>query len=84
VVDYITWGFTLHDPGTHVHFYFDPWSPDHLDQLGIGHRYSSGNSKPFTGLTTANRPEGATQMCAVVIRPDNSVVTGSGNCFPLP
>jgi hypothetical protein len=84
VVDYVTWGFTLHDPGTHVHFYFDTQSPEHLDQLGIGHRYSSGNSKPFTGLTTADRPEGATQMCAAVIRPDNSVVSGSANCFPLP
>jgi serine/threonine protein kinase len=84
VVDYVTWGFTLHDPGTHVHFYFDTESPEHLDQLGMGHRYSSGNTQPFTGLTTDDRPEGATQMCATVVRPDNSVVTGSGNCFPLP
>ncbi|MEJ2208796.1 MAG: serine/threonine-protein kinase [Anaerolineae bacterium] len=84
VVEYDTWGFALQDPGTHVHFYFDSWSPENLDQLGIDHRYSSGNSKPFTHLTTADRPAGASQMCAVVIRPDDSIATGSGNCFPLP
>ncbi|MFN2290252.1 MAG: serine/threonine protein kinase [Anaerolineae bacterium] len=84
VVDYATWGFTLYDPGTHVHFYFDTQSPDHLDQLGIGHHYSSGNLKPFTGLTAADTPAGATEMCATVVQPDNSVVPASGNCFPLP
>jgi hypothetical protein len=84
VVDYVTWGFTLQDPGTHVHFYFDVMPPGGVGQLGVDHRYSTGGPSPFTGFTTADRPAGATKMCATVVRPDNSVVQGSGNCFPLP
>lgn len=32
----------------------------------------------------ADRPDGATQMCALVTNPDHSVVAGSGTCVDLP
>ena len=84
VVDYVAHGFTPKDPGTHIHFYFDTVSPEELSQSGVGHRYSHGGSSPFAAYSVADRPDGATQLCAVVINPDGSAVPNSGNCFKLP
>jgi hypothetical protein len=83
-VEYVAYGFTPKDPGTHVHFYFDTVLPSELGQSGLGHRYSHGGSSPFAGYSPADRPPLATQLCAVVVNPDNSLVPNSGNCFPLP
>ncbi|HSJ53092.1 MAG TPA: hypothetical protein VLC52_05030, partial [Anaerolineae bacterium] len=83
-VAYVAYGFVPQDPGTHVHFFFDTVSPEQLGQGGGGHQYSHGGSSPYTGYSTADRPEGAKQLCAIVVRPDGSLVQNSGNCVALP
>lgn len=84
VVDFTTGGFTPALPGTHVHFFFDIFSADQVGSAGGGNRLMFGGVAPFTGYTQADRPQGATQMCALVANPDHSVNVGSGNCFALP
>ncbi len=84
VVEYVTYGFTPLWPGTHVHFFFDTVKPEDLGKKGGSTNFSHGGSSPYTGYSTADRPEGATQLCAIVANPDNTVVHNSGNCFTLP
>ena len=84
VVDYVAYGFEPEWPGTHVHFYFDTVSPEELGQQGQSTNYSHGGHSPYTGYSTADRPEGATQLCAIVATEQNEHLPGSGNCFPLP
>jgi hypothetical protein len=43
-----------------------------------------GGISPFTGYAEVDRPQNATQLCALVANPDHSVITVSGNCLPLP
>ena len=84
VVEYVTYGFTSHWPGTHVHFFFDTVMPEDLGKKGGSTNFSHGGSSPYAGYSTADRPEGATQLCAIVALPDNTVVHDSHHCFPLP
>jgi serine/threonine protein kinase len=84
VVDYVSYGFQPQWPGTHVHFYFDSVSPDELGQRGQGTKYSHGGASPYTGYSTADRPEGATKLCAIVASENNDHIPNSGNCFALP
>jgi len=84
VVDFTTGGFTPALPGTHIHFFFDTFSADQVGSTGGGNRLMFGGVSPFTGYTQADRPQGATQLCALVANPDHSVIAGSGNCLALP
>ena len=84
VVEYLAEGFEPQWPGTHVHFYFDTVSPAELGQQGQGTQYSHGGQSPYTGYSAADRPEGATQLCAIVASENNDHLPNSGNCFALP
>jgi len=84
VVDYQTQGYSEQLPGTHIHFFFNTFSAEQVGSTGGGNRLMYGGPAPFTGYTAAARPEGATQLCALVANPDHTVIPDSGNCFDLP
>ena len=84
VVEYTTNGFTPELPGTHIHFFFDIFTADQVGSTGGGNRLMFGGTSPFTGYSQADRPQGATQLCALVANPDHTVIANSGNCFMLP
>ncbi|OGO37296.1 MAG: hypothetical protein A2W35_02280 [Chloroflexi bacterium RBG_16_57_11] len=84
VVEFVTQNFTPQIPGTHIHFFFNTVTPDQVGLGGSGDRLMFGGSSPFTGYAVSDRPAQATQMCAVVVNPDHSVIPESGNCFELP
>jgi serine/threonine-protein kinase len=83
VVAFTTSGFTPALPGTHIHFFFDVFATEQLSGMG-GNRQMYGGASPFTGYLVIDRPQGATQLCALVANPDHTVIEGSGNCFALP
>jgi hypothetical protein len=84
VVDYLTEGFAEKLPGTHLHFFFNIFTPEQIGISGTGDRLMYGGPSPFTGYATTDRPAEATGMCVLVANPDHSVVLDSGNCFSLP
>jgi hypothetical protein len=84
VVEYVTRGFTEQLPGTHIHFFFNTVPADLVGMTGGGNRLMHGGPSPFTGYSTADRPQDATQLCALVANPDHSVILDSGNCLDLP
>ncbi len=84
LVEFTANGFTPELPGTHIHFFFDIFTADQVGMSGLGNRLMFGDPSPFSGYSQSDRPEGATQMCALVANPDHSVNPGSGNCFTLP
>jgi len=84
VVEFNTGGFTPSLPGTHIHFFFDIFSSEQVSATGGGNRLMYGGVSPFTGYAEVDRPQNATQLCALVANPDHSVITDSGNCIPLP
>jgi molecular chaperone DnaK len=83
-VEFDTPGFQPGLPGMHVHFFFDTVPPEQAGNPGSGPWILYGGPSPFTEYRPADRPEGATQMCALVANPDHSVELGSGNCVALP
>ena len=83
VVVFSTSGFTPALPGTHLHFFFDIFASDQLSGTGSNRLMYAGAS-PFTGYTQLDRPQNATQLCALVANPDHTVIPGSGNCSLLP
>jgi hypothetical protein len=84
VVDYETFGFTEALPGTNIHFFFNTVPPDQAGVPGKGPWVFFGGPRPFKGYAVANRPQGATQLCALVANADHTVQPQSGNCFNLP
>ncbi|MDX1415709.1 MAG: protein kinase [Candidatus Promineifilaceae bacterium] len=84
VVSYQTTGYTEQLPGMHVHFYFDTVSEANAGSPGSGPWILYGGPRPFTQYTEADRPAGASSMCARVANADHSIIFGSGNCYPLP
>jgi len=85
VVDFSTSGFTPALPGSpHIHFFFDTFTADQVSGATGGNRLMWGEASPFTGYTQADRPEGASQLCALVADPNHNVIEGSGNCAALP
>jgi hypothetical protein len=84
VVEYQTQGYSEQLPGTHIHFFFNTLTAEQVGSSGGGNRLMYGGPAPFTGYTVADRPEGATQLCALVANPDHSIIPDSGNCFDLP
>jgi hypothetical protein len=83
-VTYETFEYEPALPGMHIHFFFDTVSVDNAGVPGQGPWYLYGGPNPFMGYTTADRPQGATQMCALVANPDHSIQRDSGNCVDLP
>jgi hypothetical protein len=83
-VMFSTQNFTPALPGTHMHFYFNTFSPEEVGITGEGKRLMYGGEPPFVGYTLADRPAGATELCVLVANPNHTVVDDSGNCFPLP
>jgi hypothetical protein len=82
-VDFVVKDFVPTYPGgTHIHFYFNTFTADQVGIGGNANRRSYGGSPPFTDYGAADRPEGATQLCAIVANPDHSVLPNSGNCYP--
>ena len=84
VVEYATYEYEAELPGEHVHFFFDTVPPEEAGVPGSGPWILYGGPSPFTEYTTADRPDGATQLCALVANPDHSVVADSGTCVDLP
>jgi len=77
-------GYTPVLPGRHVHFFFNTVPPSQAGMPGSGPWKIYGSSAPFTGYGIADRPAGATQLCALVANADHSVIQGTGNCVDLP
>jgi len=84
VVDYETFEYTETLPGTHVHFFFNTVPPEQAGVPGNGPWKLYGGPRPFTGYRPTDRPQNASQLCALVANSNHSVIAESGNCFPLP
>jgi eukaryotic-like serine/threonine-protein kinase len=84
VVDYETFQYTEQLPGMHVHFFFNTVSEQQAGVPGSGPWFLYGGPRPFKGYSVAEKPQGATQMCALVANHDHSIIPGSGNCVDLP
>ncbi|MBU6334753.1 MAG: protein kinase [Chloroflexi bacterium] len=84
VVEYATYAYTEQLPGVHVHFFFDTVAPENAGVPGGGPWILYGGPRPFTGYALADRPPGASQLCALVANDDHSIQPGSGNCVALP
>jgi hypothetical protein len=84
VVNYQTFNYQEQLSGTHEHFFFNTVPPDQAGEPGKGPWMLFAGPNPFRGLTVANRPSGATQLCALVAHPDHTVQPNTGNCYDLP
>jgi uncharacterized repeat protein (TIGR01451 family) len=83
-VSFQTYHFQPHVEHTHIHFFFNTVPPEQAGVPGSGPWYVYGGSSPFTGYGPADRPAGATQLCALVANHDHSIRLNSGNCYNLP
>ena len=75
------------DASQHVHIFFDTVPPEQAGSPGSGPwklTWNTYGNPPFTQYGLANKPAGATQMCALVANSNHSVLLGSGNCVFLP
>ena len=84
VVSFSTTGFTPQLPGQHVHFFFNTVPPEEAGAPGAGAWHVHGDGGSYSGITLAERPTGATQICVLVANPNHSVQFSTGNCYPLP
>ena len=84
IVEYETAGFTEAVNSMHVHFFFDTVPPEEAGHPEDGPWFVWYGPRPFDGYTTDDRPEGATQMCALSANADHSIILNTGNCVPLP
>jgi hypothetical protein len=84
VVEYETFGYTEVLPGQHVHFFFDTVPVEEAGSPGPGNWYLYGGPRPFDKYRVSDRPQGATQMCALVANSNHTVIPETGNCFDLP
>ena len=84
VVEYETFGYTEVLPGQHIHFFFDTVPVEQAGSPGSGNWYLYGGPRPFDKYRLSDRPEGATQMCALVANPNHTIIPDTGNCFDLP
>ena len=84
IVDYEVHNFT---DGLHVHIFFNTVPPEQAGSPGGGPwklTWGSYGDPPFTQYGIANRPSGATQLCALVANPNHTVQLSTGNCVDLP
>ncbi len=97
-VDYETSGFTESpdvETGDHVHFYWNvnpaTGEPQSEAQSGAnvpksrrGFYVAYGGGSPFAEFTVEDRPQGATEICALKAAGVHEITENSGTCFPLP
>jgi serine/threonine protein kinase len=83
VVQYNVVGFQESPDGLHLHFFFTTTPPREAGRPFSDFFMYAGPS-PYAELRLADRPEGATQICALVANPDHTIQGESGNCFNLP
>lgn len=84
VVDYETFEYVEKLPGMHVHFFFNTVSEQNAGSPGNGPWKLYGGPRPFTGYRPSDRPQDATQLCALVANANHSILPQSGNCYLLP
>jgi hypothetical protein len=84
IVEYETFGYTETLPGQHIHFFFNTVPPERAGSPATGPWQIYGGPRPFDRYRVGDRPEAATQICALVANPNHSVILESGNCFDLP
>lgn len=84
VVNYETFEYTEKLPGMHIHFFFNTVLPEQAGSPGTGPWFLYGGPRPFMGFQQSERPQNATQLCALVANPNHSVQANSGTCFNLP
>ncbi len=83
-VDYETFHFTADMADMHIHFFFNTVSTEEAGSPGNGPWKMLGGPGPFTDYGPGNRPENASQLCALVADVSHHVTPNSGNCLPLP
>jgi serine/threonine protein kinase len=83
-VKYETKGFIEKIPWMHVLFFFNNVPPQEVGKSEKGPWIAYGGPRPFTGYNISQRPANATQMCALVVNANYTVIPGSGNCIDLP
>lgn len=84
VIRFTTADYTPSLPGQHVHFFFNTTSPDQAGAPGNGVWHVHASLTEYRGVTMAERPAAATQLCVLVANPDHAVRQNSGNCYNLP
>jgi serine/threonine protein kinase len=84
VVEYETFEYTETLPGVHVHFFFNTVSEEQAGMPGSGPWKLYGGPRPFSVYRASDRPQYASQLCALVANANHSIQPGSGHCFPLP
>jgi serine/threonine protein kinase len=83
-VQYETFGFVEKLPFMHIHFFFNNVPPDQAGMPGMGPWKLYGGPRPFTGYAINQKPDTATQICALVANANHTVIANSGNCMDLP
>lgn len=70
----------------HVHFFFDTVAPENAGSNGKppGQWVDYDGPSPFFGMKVADRPAGATKICALVADFQHGILPGTGNCADLP
>ncbi|GAB4581223.1 MAG: hypothetical protein Fur0022_39700 [Anaerolineales bacterium] len=87
VVDYETHNYPVDNPNMHVHVFFNTVAPEQAGAPGAGPwllTWGPYGNPPFTQYGPANRPAGATQLCALVANANHTIILNSGNCVTLP
>jgi hypothetical protein len=83
-VYYETIGYTPNNASLHIHFFFNTVPPANAGNPGSGPWKLYDLPVPFMDYGPADRPDGATQMCALAANHDHSIRLGTGNCVGLP
>jgi hypothetical protein len=85
LVDYEIFNFSPDLRDRHIHFFFDTIPPEQAGTPADPRNWILyAGPVPFDLYKVSDRPNGASQMCVLVARPDHSVVQNTGNCFDLP
>jgi branched-chain amino acid transport system substrate-binding protein len=90
LVFYETFGYEPVLPGMHIHFFWNSFAPETVGNVGTGDSVGGGSwflwdePNPFNGYNVNQRPNDATQICALVANPDHSIFLDTGNCVDLP
>jgi serine/threonine-protein kinase len=83
-VEYETIGFLESTTGKHIHFFYNNIDPQAAGFPGAGPWFMHPGPRPFMAAVVAERPPGATQICALAAEPDHRIHPNSGNCVDLP